>query len=146
MTAEIIAKALGALRARALPTAIDWSAVDDNALVEAVRAISVERALNAAAAVELTTTEGQAPRRAGANAGASFTGRNAMITLSSTDHRAAAKDGPVFVLRVRPEPGVDDPFRALRAVLKSMLRRHGLRCLSARQDNEGNDHAGPNTV
>jgi hypothetical protein len=56
MTAEIIAKALGALRARALPTAIDWSAVDDNALVEAVRAISVERALNAAAAVELSTT------------------------------------------------------------------------------------------
>ena len=47
--------AFEALRARALPTAIDWSAIDDNALVEAVRAIRVERALNAAAAVELTT-------------------------------------------------------------------------------------------
>jgi hypothetical protein len=26
------------------------------------------------------------------------------------------------------------------------LRRHELRCLSTRQDNEGNDHAGPNAV
>jgi hypothetical protein len=69
-----------------------------------------------------------------------------MITLSSTDHRAAGKDRAVFVLRVRPEPDVDDSVRTFRAVLKSRLRRHGLRCLSARRDNEGNDHAGPNTV
>jgi hypothetical protein len=37
--------------------------------------------------------------RAGANAGASFAGRSAMITLFSTDHRAAAEDGPVFVMQ-----------------------------------------------
>jgi hypothetical protein len=47
-----------------------------------------------------------------------------------------AKDRPTFTITLRPEPGVDDPVRALRAVLKNMLRRHGLRCLSAQEDTE----------
>jgi hypothetical protein len=37
---------------------------------------------------------------------------------------------PVFVLQLRPEPGVD-AIRALRAALKRLLRDHGLRCISA---------------
>jgi hypothetical protein len=37
---------------------------------------------------------------------------------------------PVFILHLRPEPGVD-PIHALRAVLKELLRRHGMKCLSA---------------
>jgi hypothetical protein len=36
---------------------------------------------------------------------------------------------PTFVLRVRPEPGVE-PIRALRAWLKNGLRAHGLRAIS----------------
>jgi len=36
---------------------------------------------------------------------------------------------PIYVLRLQPLPNVDD-VRALRAVLKSLLRNHGLRCLS----------------
>lgn len=40
-------------RARALPAPIDWSAVDDDTLVEAVRLIGIDRTLNAAAAAEL---------------------------------------------------------------------------------------------
>jgi hypothetical protein len=36
---------------------------------------------------------------------------------------------PVFVLQLRPEPRVD-AIRALRQALKTLLRRHGLRCLS----------------
>jgi hypothetical protein len=36
------------------------------------------------------------------------------------------------VLRLRPEPGVD-AIRALRWALKSMLRRHGLRCVSVEE-------------
>jgi len=38
---------------------------------------------------------------------------------------------PVFTIQIRPEPGVDDPIRALRWALKDLLRRHGLRCISA---------------
>jgi hypothetical protein len=36
---------------------------------------------------------------------------------------------PVFVLKLRPEPG-RDPIRELRHVLKGLLRRHGMRCVS----------------
>ena len=36
---------------------------------------------------------------------------------------------PVFVITLRPLPGVD-PVRALRAALKLLLRRFGLRCVS----------------
>jgi hypothetical protein len=39
----------------ALPAPIDWRNVDDDVLVEAVRLIGVDRALNAAVAVEHTT-------------------------------------------------------------------------------------------
>ena len=38
-------------------------------------------------------------------------------------------DRPVFVIKLRPEPGVD-AVRALRALLKSSLRHFGLRCVS----------------
>jgi hypothetical protein len=39
---------------------------------------------------------------------------------------------PTYLVRLRPEPNVD-PVRALRAALKHLLRRHGLRCISARE-------------
>ena len=42
-------------------------------------------------------------------------------------------EGPVFVLRLTPRPGVSDPIRALRAALKVLLRR-GLRCVSAYEE------------
>jgi hypothetical protein len=38
---------------------------------------------------------------------------------------------PIFVLRLRAEPGAD-AVRKLRALLKTMLRRYRLRCLDAR--------------
>jgi hypothetical protein len=37
---------------------------------------------------------------------------------------------PVFVLKLRPEPQVTDSVKALRAALKELLRRHGLRCIA----------------
>jgi hypothetical protein len=37
----------------------------------------------------------------------------------------------VFVVTLRPERGVDG-VRALRAALKHLLRRHGLRCVAVR--------------
>ena len=46
-----------------------------------------------------------------------------------------AKDRPTFTITLRPEPGVD-PIHALRAVLKSLLRRYGLRCISAHENTE----------
>jgi hypothetical protein len=39
----------------------------------------------------------------------------------------------IFVLRLTPLPGVDG-IKALRAALKTLLRRHGLRCISIKQD------------
>jgi hypothetical protein len=39
---------------------------------------------------------------------------------------------PVFLLRLQPLKGVD-PVRALRALLKLALRKHGMRCLAAEQ-------------
>jgi len=49
--------------------------------------------------------------------------------------KPTAKERPVFVLELRPEPGVD-PILALRALLKVTLRRFGMRCISARQNLE----------
>ena len=40
-----------------------------------------------------------------------------------------AAERPVYQLQVRAEPGVDEN-RALRWLLKSMLRRFGIKCLS----------------
>ena len=34
---------------------------------------------------------------------------------------------PIFILQLRAESHVDDPIRALRAALKTLLRRFGLR-------------------
>jgi hypothetical protein len=42
----------------------------------------------------------------------------------------------IFVLRLTPLAGVD-AIRALRALLKTALRRFGLRCVSVRDDDEG---------
>jgi hypothetical protein len=36
---------------------------------------------------------------------------------------------PIFVLRLRPEKGIN-PIHGLRHALKELLRRHGLRCVS----------------
>ena len=46
-----------------------------------------------------------------------------------------AKDRPTFTLELRPEPGVD-PVLALRALLKVALRRFGMRCIAARENQE----------
>jgi hypothetical protein len=40
-------------------------------------------------------------------------------------------DRPTVTMRLEPLPGVDLD-RALRAVLKTVLRRHGLRCIELR--------------
>jgi hypothetical protein len=42
---------------------------------------------------------------------------------------------PIFVLRLRPLPGVD-AVRALRAALKTLLRRFGLHALSVELEQE----------
>jgi hypothetical protein len=43
---------------------------------------------------------------------------------------------PTYALKLRAEPGVDT-IHALRAVLKNMLRRYGLLCLSAYEEKSG---------
>jgi len=59
-----------------------------------------------------------------------------MITMSSATKPTTDEQRPVFVLESRPEPNVVDPVRALKALLKSALRRHGLRCTSACEEKE----------
>jgi hypothetical protein len=65
-----------------------------------------------------------------------------MTTASTT--KSAAKERPVFTLRLRPEAHVAG-VPALRALLKVALRRYGLRCISAWEDNGENEDARPNT-
>jgi|APPan5920702963_1055757.scaffolds.fasta_scaffold39438_1 hypothetical protein len=36
---------------------------------------------------------------------------------------------PIYVVRLRPEPNIEDPVRMLRRVLKDLLRLYGMRCL-----------------
>jgi hypothetical protein len=43
-----------------------------------------------------------------------------------------ASDRPTFRLLLRPEPGVD-PTRALRRLLKALLRTFGFKCLSVEE-------------
>ena len=40
---------------------------------------------------------------------------------------------PIYTVRLRPQPGID-PIRALRAALKVLLRRFGLRAIEVRED------------
>jgi hypothetical protein len=47
--------------------------------------------------------------------------------------RARLPRRPTYVVRLRAAPGRDS-IRVLRAALKYLLRRHGLRCLSAREE------------
>jgi hypothetical protein len=72
--------------------------------------------------------------------GAIFVAITEMSTTTTTTTKPAAKGRPVFVLELRPEPGVD-AVKALRAVLKITLRRYGLRCISARENIEEENHA-----
>ena len=45
---------------------------------------------------------------------------------------SAREPRPIFVIALRPEPRVDG-IRALRAGLKLLKRRYGLRCVTIRQ-------------
>jgi hypothetical protein len=54
-------------------------------------------------------------------------------------HSSFLATGPSYMLTLRPLPGVD-AIRALRWILKSVLRQHGMRCTSIE---EIKDHAGP---
>jgi hypothetical protein len=42
-------------------------------------------------------------------------------------------DAPIYILRLTPTPGTDG-IKALRMVLKVLLRRFGLRCISIEEE------------
>ena len=50
--------------------------------------------------------------------------------------RAASDDSPIYILRLRPAPGSDGGIRALRWVLKTLLRRFQIRCLSIEREDK----------
>jgi len=45
-------------------------------------------------------------------------------------------DRSIFVISLRPEPDVADPVRSLRAALKTLLRRYGLRAVAIQKRDE----------
>jgi hypothetical protein len=49
---------------------------------------------------------------------------------------ASADDRVVFILYLRPEADVENPLRNLRAALKTLLRRFGLRAVDLREERE----------
>jgi len=51
--------------------------------------------------------------------------------FSSTPQRPRIQRRPVYLLRLESLRGTD--VRGLRAVLKTLLRRHGFRCVSAEE-------------
>jgi hypothetical protein len=65
---------------------------------------------------------------AGANAGAHFP---AVTTMPNQP----ASERPVFVVRLRPLPDIDNPIYSLRQVLKVALRQHGMQALSCEEEN-----------
>jgi hypothetical protein len=50
-----------------------------------------------------------------------------------------AARGPIFVLRIVGRPGAAG-IRALRALLKELLRWHGFRCIDVRELPPGDDN------
>ena len=52
--------------------------------------------------------------------------------MSSARH-SEARDRPIFVLRLRSEKDIN-PIHGLRHALKELLRRHGMRCVSVREE------------
>jgi hypothetical protein len=60
---------------------------------------------------------------------------SAQMTKGDRDGRERAPDRrrPIFVMRLRAEPGAAG-IRSLRWALKVLLRTHKLRCLDVRED------------
>jgi hypothetical protein len=44
----------------------------------------------------------------------------------------------VFIIKVRPVPGVD-PIKALRRLLKALLRQYGLKCTQVSEQEDGDE-------
>jgi hypothetical protein len=59
-----------------------------------------------------------------------------MLTIPSTIAAKPAASRPTYTIVLRPEVDVDDPVRALRALLKTALRKFGLRAIEAHEDKE----------
>ncbi len=49
---------------------------------------------------------------------------------------SARTHGPIYVIRLQGKPGAAG-IRALRAILKALLRRHKLRCISIGEERKG---------
>jgi hypothetical protein len=49
---------------------------------------------------------------------------------------------PVFIIKLRPVRADCDGIRGLRAILKSLLRRYGFRCIDAREQQSSTSETG----
>jgi hypothetical protein len=64
-----------------------------------------------------------------------------MIAMTVPTPIKPAAERPTFTITLRAEPNVEDAIRALRAALKSLLRRHGLRAIAVREDHREKENA-----
>jgi hypothetical protein len=55
------------------------------------------------------------------------------LETQAGDAAEQCRNSPTYLVRLRPEPGVD-PVRALRATLKTALRRFGLKVIEVREE------------
>jgi hypothetical protein len=53
----------------------------------------------------------------------------ARARASVTARRPRSQPGPIYLIRLRGRNGSDD-IRSLRAILKTLLRQHRLRCIA----------------
>jgi hypothetical protein len=56
-----------------------------------------------------------------------------LVTAVTGGVTTAKRRAPIFIVRLQPRPGVD-PIRALRAGLKALGRRFGLRAIEVKQE------------
>jgi hypothetical protein len=61
-----------------------------------------------------------------------ITKHETIIDVAKT--KPGVSERPIYLLRLRPEPHVVDPIRALRRGLKYLLRQTGLRCVDVKEE------------
>jgi hypothetical protein len=80
------------------------------------------------------STEGVGPALAVTNGGPGQVDNFGKVDGQTSNLAPSENQASTYLVRLRPEPHVINPIRALRSCLKSALRRYGLRCVGVRED------------
>jgi hypothetical protein len=58
----------------------------------------------------------------------------AKASIAATAPRRARPQAPIYTIKLRGRSSGPDDIRSLRAILKTLLRRHRLRCVSVSEE------------